>query len=230
MEKRKGKSIRILNVIVVFVCFFFIFVCAVDFSTSAKKQLEESITDSLKRNSEYLENNINGKTNDILSTLEAYSIFISTFDDIHDPQVFKTLKDANTHNNFLNITIDDLDGKAQDIDGNVFYVGERSYFKKAAKGEKVVSEVVMSKTHNEPCVAFAVPIYKNGSVEGVLHTSIATSAMENHFGIRPVFVEGTVFVVDRNGQLILGPKEQFEKTICLNRFEQKQPKRIMDTS
>ena len=211
MEKRNGIGIRILNTIVVLICFFFIVASAIDFSNSTKNQLEENISDSLKRNNEYLENHINGKVEDILSTLEAYSIFISTFDNIHDSQVFETLQDAQTQNKFLNITIDDLDGDAQDISGRTFSVADREYFKVAKQGKKVVSQVIQSKTFNQKCIAFAVPIYRNGAVVGVLHTSIALDAMQKHFNIDPVFVEGAVFVSDRSGSLIMGPKEMYNK-------------------
>ncbi len=100
MEKGKGKGIRILNTVIILTCFFFIFLSAVDFSASTKKQLKDSISSSLKRNSEYLENHINSKTNDILSTLGAYSLFISTSDNLSDEQVFATLRDACVQNGF----------------------------------------------------------------------------------------------------------------------------------
>ncbi len=112
---------------------------------------------------------------------------------------------------FLNITIEDKNGNAKDIHGNTFSVADRDYFQKAIKGNKVVSEVVISRANKQSCVVYAVPIYKDGEIEGVLHSAIALDDMSKHFSINSIFVEGTVFVVDRSGQLIIGDKDIYDK-------------------
>lgn len=69
---------------------------------------------------------------------------------------------------FIRITISDSQGNACTSDGNTINIADREHFRKAVSGEKNVSDPIASKIGSEMVVVFAVPVYVNNEITGIL--------------------------------------------------------------
>lgn len=69
---------------------------------------------------------------------------------------------------YLALGIVSPDGNAKYLDGSTVYLGDREYVKNAFAGETNMSEVIISRTTNEPVMMVAAPIKKNKEIVGVL--------------------------------------------------------------
>lgn len=96
-----------------------------------------------------------------------------------------------------------------DADGNAYYNNEahknvktRTYFEKAMQGQKVMSSPLESKVDGETKVILAVPIYKDGRVEGVLGASYNVGALNQMLFDDIYDGVGFSLIMDSNGNII----------------------------
>lgn len=108
-----------------------------------------------------------------LEILEA----IAAVEAINDPSVpldmkLKTLDHHVKSSGFDKLSFIDMNGHLQSAGGDGSFtaadVADRDYFKKAVKGERAVSNPVVSKTDGSMIVMFAVPIVRENQIVGVL--------------------------------------------------------------
>lgn len=97
---------------------------------------------------------------------------------------------------------------------------ERDYFKQAIQGSAVVSEALISKVTNQPVVALATPIQRNGRVVGVL-SSVVNLGIFAKVMIDPVKVlkTGYIYVYDHRGLFLTHPDPANVLKLDLNTFD-----------
>ncbi len=107
------------------------------------------------------------------------------------------------------------DGSAVTIDGRKMQLDDREYFKRAIKGEVVVSEPFVSRIRNITIVLIAAPIYKDGNIVGVLTGSYDSNMLSKLF--LPAF-EGTsyAYVITKTGEIIAKNSNEYTLTIRNN--------------
>ncbi len=81
-------------------------------------------------------------------------------------------------------------------------IADRSYFKKAVKGESNVSDVVFSKTTGEPVVVFATPVYDNNQVIGVFYGVESGDFLSEVVSAIAYKETGTAFLINDEGTVI----------------------------
>lgn len=90
---------------------------------------------------------------------------------------------------------------------------DRDYFQKAIKGEKVFSDVIVSRSTNESIVVYAVPIKLNSNIIGVLGCSVnldfLSDKLSNSKGNISISEDMYGFIVDREGTVIAHPNKDF---------------------
>lgn len=96
-----------------------------------------------------------------------------------------------------------------DTEGNVYYdngvrknVKNREYFKKAMRGEKVMSSPLESKVDGKTKVILAVPIYKDGRVKGALGASYNVGALNQMLFDDIYDGVGFSMIMDASGKII----------------------------
>lgn len=96
-----------------------------------------------------------------------------------------------------------------DTDGNAYYnngvhknVKNREYFEKAMQGQKVMSSPLESKVDGETKVILAVPIYKDGKVQGVLGASYNVGALNQMLFDDIYDGVGFSLIIDADGRII----------------------------
>ena len=72
------------------------------------------------------------------------------------------------NNNYIKIGISDVSGNIEYTNFSSGNIADREYFKRAIKGEEVVSDPLMSNTENRLIVVYAVPLKVDGKIVGIL--------------------------------------------------------------
>lgn len=133
--------------------------------------------------------------------------------------------DINNCSMILQYIVDDNQGIDQmyimDSSGMQIYktsfeetMGDRSdrvYFQKAIKGDNYISDMIISRSTNQPIVTVAVPIYDNEDIVGVLGASVNLSEINKVINSNRVLDNGYTFIVDNYGRLIIHPNSDYVK-------------------
>lgn len=100
---------------------------------------------------------------------------------------------------------------------------DRDYFKKAIVGKANYSDVIESRSTQKPIVVYALPLYKNDKIVGVLGASIDLNFLSKLVWDRtvdPSESDWYGFIVDSKGCVIAHPLTQFVKnTVNVSKLE-----------
>lgn len=88
---------------------------------------------------------------------------------------------------------------------------DRIYFQKAIKGEVYISDMIISRSTNQPIVTIAVPIFKESKIIGVLGASVNLSEINNVVNRSKVLENGYTYIVDNYGRIIIHPNSEYVK-------------------
>lgn len=109
---------------------------------------------------------------------------------------------------FRTVGISDIHGNALLSDGSKINIKEREYFKSAIKGKKTISNVLKSKLDEEEIIVYAVPLYYQDEIVGIL----SASDLRDNLGefLYPIYYNGVanIHIVDHNGNLIASNNEE----------------------
>lgn len=119
---------------------------------------------------------------------------------------------------YRRLSIADLHGNSITTENDELFVGDREYFKSAAKGIPYVSDPIKSRVDNAMVIVFAVPIQEDGKVTGVLYAtydadvlSLMTDKIKlNDSGHTFVINNRGVKIAHENRQLVYGLDNDFE--------------------
>lgn len=109
---------------------------------------------------------------------------------------------------FIRLGIVDLKGNAITTDDNYINIGDREYFLKAAAGIGNVSDPVKSPVDGTMIIVFAVPIYENQNITGVLygaHDADVLSEITDKIRLGP---HGSSYIVNKFGDAIAHDNRQ----------------------
>lgn len=104
------------------------------------------------------------------------------------------------------IGLADINGKVVvHTSGTIVDISDREYFKAAVKGKEFISEMIISRTYNRPCIVFSAPVTINGKITGILYGSVAVDTLSNIISGFAIGETGENYLVDRKGNLITIP-------------------------
>ena len=117
-------------------------------------------------------------------------------------ETLKVLNDEIKRNGYKRMAYTDLDGKSKTSEGKTLDIKERDYFIKAVKGERAVSDPIVSLSDNTVVVVYAVPVKDGDKIIGVL--SVTTDG-ENLCKITDAITlgeTGKAFMLNKTGVTI----------------------------
>jgi len=109
---------------------------------------------------------------------------------------------------FKRLSIVDLKGNVITTDGYRINVGDREYFLKAKAGIANVSDPVISRIDGIMAIAFAVPIYQNQEVTGVLYGTHHADVLSEITDKIRLGHEGSSFIINQFGDFIAHDNRQ----------------------
>ncbi|MDU2063252.1 MAG: methyl-accepting chemotaxis protein [Sporomusaceae bacterium] len=93
-------------------------------------------------------------------------------------------------------------------DGSAGYsVKERDYFKQAMAGQKVTSEVLVSKTNHKSIILITQPIKDNGKIVGVLAASVNFDYLVRQADSLKIGETGYAYLLNNKGQFVSHPNK-----------------------
>lgn len=205
------KSLR--NTIVFFTSTITLCVCVVLLIFAihmSKKSTGEVATDSLQTLTTDVADNIATKIEKEYIRLEV----LAARDEIEDPKISlydkavglsKFVSKEAFHRYFVLV---DTRGVGYNSEGKSVNIADRDYFKKALKGDRVVSDLLTNKILNERAFLFAVP-YKDaqGNIAGVICTDIKGEVLTAICGTINIGKAGKPFIISRNTGNVVGAQD-----------------------
>ena len=206
-----------------FFAFFLVAVTVLSFiifERAVNRNVSESSTNFLKEIASLYAGTFQVKLNDQLFMLESQARY---FDDVDmdDYNVVKqTIMSTKGVGEFKRIAVANTSGMTINYDGkssgNILM---KDYFKKAMKGKAQISSNISTDEDGEQVLTLAVPIIKNEKVAGVITGTFAYSILDNIFSVDTFGGEGYSFIIDKEGQILIGSKSPNRLCFVENWFD-----------
>lgn len=92
-------------------------------------------------------------------------------------EIVKALADGMKRSDkFTGLNYGDLNGYVIRAQGDIYYLGDREYYQKAIRTQKVaISDPLISKGSGRISLAIAVPVFANGNLKGILQATVPDS-------------------------------------------------------
>ncbi|MHC1750000.1 MAG: EAL domain-containing protein [Cellulosilyticaceae bacterium] len=109
--------------------------------------------------------------------------------------------------NYIQLGIADTQGNVTELNGEKNNIKERLYFQQALKGNKAVSEPIITTEDEIPVIAYAVPIFKDGVVIKVLVATYRMDELGKKIQVNLFNNEGRTYIRDKNNRIIFCSKD-----------------------
>ncbi len=196
MKSIKSKMIIFLGSLIGAIC---IGLGAVSFINSSKA-LESNLGKNLPKIAEQTANNIQGRIEGHLDSLESIAARSEIKDPINSSENKMTiLLEEGKRIGSIRLENVDKNGNIKKPDGTTANVKERPYFQKALSGKSNVSDPLISKTGGDVVVVYAVPIKNNNEVVGVLIETRDGNKLSELTNMVKVGATGYAFMIKKDG-------------------------------
>ena len=103
---------------------------------------------------------------------------------------------------------------------DVVNVSDRAYYKASIAGKPFISNAIISKVSGYPVFVISAPVYRNGSVTGVLLSAIKMNLLAQAFiNSQKVGETGYVYIIDSAGRVLAYPDKSKILNLDLNQYE-----------
>lgn len=174
------------------------------FNNNLQQNIKEQSEIYLTENGSHAVNKLNNKVTDIFSALVTLSSFAAEQSNINNNEVLRFLHEQALRNRFSSIFVATPEGFGYSSDSPTINIKDRDYFQTAMKGENAISKIITSRKDEQPSIAFAVPIYKNNKVIGVLfcvyHSGMFTELLQG----ASFNGKGSTLLIQNDGTAIIG--------------------------
>lgn len=191
--------------------------------TNTEKIMRTSMEDNLQKILDRVKNEVDLQTNavkekvEILNKMEIVTTYADelnkgevTKDTLQDTE--KLIKDffASISDVCEDIIIMDKKGSVIMDSENSKFIGmnnyDREYFQESITGKNVWSEVIKSKSSNEPIITYNMPLKdSSGNTQGVITTSVKLESITNVLSNVTVGNTGYAFMIDKDGVMLYHP-------------------------
>lgn len=168
-------------------------------SHTLRRNLEESLMEIAAQGAKIVEKDIEGHFN-IIETISVMDVIKDTGTPWEEK--VKILNSEFARNAFKRMSIADTEGNSRTNDGYSYNVSDREYFQKAIRGEKNISDPVVSKADGELANTFAVPIYEGDKIVGVLYATLDAASLSRITENIRLGQEGNSFITNDKGEII----------------------------
>lgn len=162
-------------------------------------KIEESLVQMAENGSHIVEKQV-ARYLDVMETIARNS----KISDMSSPweEKLQILMEEVRENDYVRMTVVDLEGNGRTTDGNTNNLKERDYFIRAAKGERVISDPLVSKNDNSVVVVYAVPVYHNGKIAGVLTAAVSAEIISEITDGVKYGKMGNSFIINGQGTVV----------------------------
>ncbi len=200
MQKIKNLK-RYMGSIIITICILLINIGVYyNFYTSTYDNLNQQTQIYLNDQIEEASECVNIKIEERLNTLEALSLFIGSYKSVTDSNVIQVMDAQTSIDGFSDYDIVGLDGKGLEEKGSINYVGEK-FFDKTLEGKNSIV-AVDDEYGNLNSIVFAVPIYQDEDIKGMLAVHCTPEEFTNFVDVITFGNNGNVFIVKQNGELL----------------------------
>lgn len=205
-SEREGIMKSIKTKLVVFFGVLLIVVCGVLGGVSyinSSNALVDNTEDTLTRMAQEASKVVSGRIDSTLDTLEALAMIdhISNMGDSWEEKV-KILGAEIKRSGHLKIGIADKNGDIKYTNGTTLNIKDREYFQKAIKGERTVSDPIVSKEDNSVVVVYAVPIKSGNQIVGVLAATRDGNELSDITNDIKYGKSGSAYMISKTGNTI----------------------------
>jgi methyl-accepting chemotaxis protein len=197
----------------------------------SQKALEGQVKNKLDRSVEIEKQLITAYFNDRITevTLLTQNTTIQAMDPKAAlPVMDAALKQMPTYENVLLIGPDGIiliDAKGEvGID-----VSQREYFKRAIQGQTYISDALVSKGTGKMIITFAVPIYRDGKIVGVLGGPVQTTMLQTALASAFTGQTGEAYLINQDG-LLLTPSRFTEDLLQQKKLKTRSEMELKDES
>lgn len=206
LEKQLRKQIILTISFVVTITFILFAVATIMFQKTTHAQMQEA-QNELLYTTDLHKNMLDKQVSGDLQTLITLATFMETTDLFHSDSLIEQLKKTNEENNFIRmgyvrngvgrfVNLQGATMEQRDLDNDPL-------IQKALAGQNAVSSIYWDDWHQQNVIRYAVPVYKDKSVAGVL-TATHDAAVLSPVVSDDVFNGwGRVHIIDNQGNFVL---------------------------
>lgn len=163
------------------------------------ENLEESLLEIATQGGKIVESDITGRLN-VIQT-------IASQDAIRDPSIAwsekaRIMTQEAQRNGFRRMALTDSTGFSRTSDNKTFDASDREYFQLAMQGRPNVSDPIVSRVDGILTITFAVPVYFDNTIVGVLHATRDIDALSNITDHIRLGKQGRAFITNQEGLVI----------------------------
>ncbi|MEG2221902.1 MAG: EAL domain-containing protein [Oscillospiraceae bacterium] len=108
---------------------------------------------------------------------------------------------------YTQLSLAGVDGISINSLGNSYHVSNRPHYLAALKGVPAVSEVISSGVGSPDCIEYAVPVYQNGEIAGVLMASYTLDSFRDVLQVNMFDMQGSAMVVNSQGVVVVSQSD-----------------------
>ena len=177
----------------------------VAFSNNLQQNLIKQANDYLQENSNRAVDTLSKKVDDIFAVLDTAEKYIEVQGPLNSDQVLQMLHDQATKNFFSSMVVSLPDGTSFCSENQITSnVKDCDYFQTALKGKKAISNLFTPKEDGMPSIVFAIPIYKNNKIAGVLSCVYSSQLFRELLSTTAFNGEGRILLIQNDGTTIIG--------------------------
>ncbi|MEG2404340.1 MAG: cache domain-containing protein, partial [Oscillospiraceae bacterium] len=213
-SKLKAKPSAVIILIILFAS---IITSIVSYRHLLENDLSSASCDTLSNVLEQQQYSMNTKLLDQSEAIATYASLLSnTGGDANS--IFENIKIMANNSSFDFVSYADKSGSAIENTGAGLNISDRDYFKRAIKGEFVISDPVVSKTTHKDIITFSAPVRTGSEITGVL-VGVYDAANLSSL-LMPTFSgKGFTFVTSSDGVVILKTQTNNSLSLYINLFD-----------
>lgn len=200
MKRLKASIAKPIIIVVILIALFAIFI--LDFNSQINGVLGISNYELIGETSLIHKDSAVSRFNSQFTLLKSLSRQFTSWGKNHQDPIFESMQLNVSDGNFTSMAIARITGECYTEDRRPLDISGREYFHRALKGEMVVSKTpIASKDSNGKVIVFAVPIYNDNEINGVL-LAIHNEKSLNKLLANKEDSRSTVFITDSDGNAI----------------------------
>lgn len=135
--------------------------------------------------------------------LKGLALVAANYEDFGNEELLDTLAGFGLTHNDSRVSVVDMLGNSYSKGEKQISIADRDYFKRAVKGENVVSDLVKSRITGEDCIVFAIPVYKNSKIVGMIRNVYQNMQLDRLLHVSGTDAQENAYIVQLDGTIIL---------------------------
>lgn len=205
----KFKRVFIIS-ITIFISVICIFSVSIMYYNKVQSVLDSEIDIRLNEVSQHIKIMIENKINENIKSLNTIASVISTYDDFLGNDTMKLLNNECERYGYVRLSVITKDGKSYTSDGINNNVSENQYFINAMNGESSISNSMMSPDDGIESMMYYVPVYKEGTIMGVLSATYHTVTIQEIMSVDSFSGNGYSLIINNKGYTVIPSKNDYD--------------------